>query len=174
MNDKSLPKLPDQLHLIEKATDVAAEGVIITDATQPHNPIIYVNDGFVRLTGYTKEEILGQNCRFLQGEGTNPQSIDQIRQAVRKQHELVVELLNYRKDGAPFWNRLSITPLKDNSGKTTHYVGVQSDITELKNTRDKLEIANKDLAKYQKEMMFELEQAKRAQEFILPSKLPEK
>jgi len=162
----------DQLYLIEKATDVAAEGIIITDALQPHNPIIYVNDGFVRITGFSKEEILGQNCRFLQGKDTNPQSIDLIRQAVREQREVIVELLNYRKDGTPFWNRLSITPLKDNAGKTTHFVGVQSDITELKSTRDKLEAANKELAKFHKEMIFELEQAKKAQEFILPSKLP--
>lgn len=162
----------DQLDLIEKATDVAAEGIIITDTREPHNPIIYANDGFVRITGFSKEEILGKNCRFLQGEETNFQSIDLIRQAIREQREVIVELLNYRKDGTPFWNRLSITPLKDKSGKTTHYVGVQSDITELKNTRDKLEAANKELAKFQKEMIFELEQAKKAQEFILPSKLP--
>ncbi|MCU0643744.1 MAG: SpoIIE family protein phosphatase [bacterium] len=172
MKEKSSLKLPAQLRLIEKATDVAAEGIIITDALQPHNPIIYVNDGFVRLTGFSKEEILGQNCRFLQGEGTNPQSIDLIRQAVREQREVIVELLNYRKDGTPFWNRLSIAPLKDDSGKTTHFVGVQSDITEQKHTKQELEVANNELAKFQKEMLFELEQAKKAQEFILPAKLP--
>ena len=172
MNNQKIASTSQHLHLIERATDVAAEGIIITDALQPHNPIIYVNEGFVRITGFSREEILGQNCRFLQGEGTNLQSIDLIRQAVRQQREVIVELLNYRKDGTPFWNRLSITPLKDSSGKTTHYVGVQSDITELKNTRDKLEAANKELAKFQKEMIFELEQAKKAQEFILPAKLP--
>jgi phosphoserine phosphatase RsbU/P len=164
--------LPAQLRLIEKATDVAAEGIVITDALLPHNPIIYVNEGFVRITGFSREEILGQNCRFLQGEATNPLAIEQIRQAVHEQRELIIELLNYRKDGTPFWNRLSITPLKDDSGKTTHFVGVQSDITELKNTRDQLENANKELAKFQTEMIFQLEQAKKAQEFILPAKLP--
>lgn len=173
MNKNPSLKLPAQLRLIEKATDVAAEGIVITDAALPHNPIIYVNEGFVRITGFRREKILGQNCRFLQGKETDPRAIDQIRQAVYKQREIIVELLNYRKNGTPFWNRLSITPLKDASGKTTHFVGVQSDITELKNTRDQLENANKELAKFQKEMIFQLEQAKRAQEFILPANLPQ-
>ena len=158
----------EKLSLIENATDIAAEGIIITDAQIPGNPIIYANEGFERLTGYPKEYVKNKNCRFLQGKDTDPQSIDEIRQAIREEQEITVELLNYRKDGTPFWNRLSITPLKNKDGTVTHFVGVQSDITELKNTKDELESANRKLQKFHKEMINELEQAKLAQEFILP------
>ena len=158
--------------LKDRALASAAEGITISDPSLPDNPLIYVNTGFEKMTGYAAKEVLGKNCRFLQGPDTDQAAGEEIRQAIRKDRPCVVEILNYRKDGSTFWNRLSITPLKDKSGKTTHYVGVQSDITELKNTRDKLEAANKELAKFQKEMIFELEQAKKAQEFILPSKLP--
>ena len=95
MKEKSSLKLPAQLRLIEKATDVAAEGIVITDASLPHNPIIYVNEGFVRITGFSRGKNLVQNCRFLPGEATNPQTIDQVRQAVHEQRELIVELSEY-------------------------------------------------------------------------------
>ncbi len=157
--------------LIEKATDVAAEGIIITDATHPKNPIIYVNQGFVHLTGYEREEILGKNCRFLQGDETDPNMLNEIRQAIREERECLVELINYDKNGRKFWNRLSISPIKDQSGKTSHFVGVQSDITELKETKTRLEQANTELEKFRREMILELEQAKNAQEFILPERL---
>lgn len=168
------PKLTaeDKRSLVERATDIAAEGIIITDARHPANPIIYANDGFVRLTGYAKEYVMGKNCRFLQGDDTDEGAIDEIRSAIAGARRCTVELLNYKKDGTPFWNRLSITPLKDARGRTTHFVGVQSDITELKNTKEKLEAANIELRKFHQEMTVELEQAKRAQAFILPQKMP--
>ena len=162
-----------RLNLIEKATDVAAEGIIITDASIPENTIIYVNDGFERLTGYTRKDILGRNCRFLQGKNTDANSLDIIRRAVREGSSCTVELLNYRKDGTPFWNRLSITPIRDEKGRVTHFVGVQSDITELKNTKEELEVVNRELHKFHEKMTKELEQARRAQEFILPHSCPE-
>ncbi|MEP1086030.1 MAG: SpoIIE family protein phosphatase, partial [Algoriphagus sp.] len=124
-------------------------------------------------TGYSKEEVLGKNCRFLQGEDTDEQSVEAIRQAIKNGEQVTVEMLNYKKDGTPFWNRLSITPLKDHHGITTHYVGVQSDITELRETQKNLQEANRDLALFQDKMTFELEQARRVQNFILPYILPQ-
>jgi PAS domain S-box-containing protein len=110
----------------------AAEGIVISDANQPGNPLIYVNDGFARLTGYSRGEALGRNCHFLQGQDTDPAALEQIRVSLRERRDCLVELLNYRKDGTPFWNRLSITPLQDVQGRLTHFVGVQSDITARK------------------------------------------
>lgn len=159
--------------LIEAATNASAEGFVITDARQLHNPIIFVNDGFVRLTGYSKEEILGKNCRFLQGEETNQNTLHHLSEAIRNDKEIMVELLNYRKDGTTFWNRLSITPIKNALGETTHFVGIQSDITELKETKEELTRANKELEKFHREMTIELEQAQIAQEFLLPGEFPE-
>ena len=100
----------DQLALKDRALDVAAEGVTIADARLPDRPLIYVNEGFERVTGYPAAEVLGRNCRFLQGPDTDPAAVAEIRAAVAGERECVVEILNYRKDGTPFWNRLSITP----------------------------------------------------------------
>jgi PAS domain S-box-containing protein len=122
----------EDLRLRDRAMEEAAEGITITDATNTENPIIYANSGFTRITGYLNEETVGRNCRFLQGEGTDPAAVERIRQALRQHEPCSVELRNYTKDGRPFWNKLSITPIKDAEGNTTHYVGVQSDITQEK------------------------------------------
>jgi PAS domain S-box-containing protein len=158
--------------LLYKATNTANEGITIGSMTQPDRPLVFVNEGFERLTGYTKEDALGKNCRFLQGNGTDEESVEKIRRAIKAGKETTVEMLNYKKDGTPFWNRLSITPLKDSRGTTTHYVGVQSDITELRETQKDLQAANKDLALFQEKINYELDQARRVQNFILPSSLP--
>jgi PAS domain S-box-containing protein len=160
------------LKLIAEATNEANEGIVISDPQLPDNPVIYANEGFERLTGYSRLEILGNNCRFLQGEDTDPAAVDEIRSALRDGRECRVDILNYRKDGSHFWNRLSLTPLRDSKGKMVNYVGVQFDITELKETRDRLESANATLEKFRSELNAELEQAKRAQEAILPISLP--
>ena len=99
----------EQLVLREEALAVTAEGVTISDASLPDNPIIYANRGFERLTGYSVEDVVGRNCRFLQGVDTDAAAVAEIRESVRGGRECTVQLLNYRKDGTPFWNRLSIT-----------------------------------------------------------------
>ena len=107
-------------------------GILITDPHQPDNPIIYVNSAFERLTGYGAAEALGRNSRFLQGTGTDPSSVAEIRQALKEERGLRIELLNYRKDGSSFWNELTISPLRDAKGLVTHYVGIINDRTERK------------------------------------------
>ncbi len=159
--------------LLIKATNTANEGITISAMDQPDRPLVFVNEGFERLTGYSKEDVLGKNCRFLQGKETENEPVEALRKAVKKGQQTTVELLNYKKDGTAFWNRLSITPLKDKNGLTTHYVGVQSDITELRETQKDLQAANKDLALFQEKINFELDQARRVQNFILPSLLPQ-
>lgn len=102
--------------------------MIITDPRQPDNPIVFVNDAFARLTGYSREETLGRNCRFLQGPGTNAEDVDRLRQAIDTRVPIEIDLLNYRKDGGIFWNRLLVSPVFD-EGKLTYFFASQLDVT---------------------------------------------
>lgn len=172
MSEKEIVSFKEFEDLLIKATNTADEGITISSMVQPDKPLVFVNDGFERLTGYSKGDVLGKNCRFLQGEETGKAPVEELRRAIKNGEQTTVELLNYKKDGTPFWNRLSITPLKDEKGIATHYVGIQSDITELRETQKNLKAANKDLALFQDKINFELEQARKVQKFILPSSLP--
>ena len=107
-------------------------GISIADATREDLPLIYVNDGFCDLTGYDREEVIGRNCRFLQGDGTDPGTVTELREALAAERPVAVEIRNYRKDGSMFWNRLSITPVEDDAGTVTHFFGFQEDITDQK------------------------------------------
>lgn len=120
------------LSLRDRAMAAIAEGICITDPHQPDNPIVYVNSGFERLTGYAAVEVLGRNCRFLQGPESDPAVIEAIRSAIREKRECTVELRNYRKDGTPFWNRLSLAPVCNAAGEVVNFIGVQADVTERK------------------------------------------
>ncbi|MCF7967640.1 MAG: PAS domain-containing protein [Methylococcaceae bacterium] len=104
-------------------------GVTLSDPDQEDSPIIYANEAFERLTGYSQEEIIGRNCRFLQGSDKVQPQLDVLRQALAKHEGCSVTLRNYRKDGSLFHNRLEITPLYDNKGALLYYLGVQYDIT---------------------------------------------
>ena len=153
--------LADQLALKDRALDVAAEGVTIADARLPDRPLIYVNEGFERVTGYPAAEVLGRNCRFLQGPDTDPAAVAEIRAAVAGERECVVEILNYRRDGTPFWNRLSITPVRDETGEVTHFIGIQSDVTARRKAEEGLRRAKEALE-------HELRLAARVQQSLLP------
>nr|AML76429.1 putative LOV domain-containing protein [Chaetopeltis orbicularis] len=117
--------------LRDHALSNLSEGITIADPNMPDSPIVYINDAFSRITGYSREEVLGRNCRFLQGPETDPDAIDRIRSAIRDGRSLTVEVLNYRKNGEKFWNLLSITPVRDKNGRLISLIGVQSNITEL-------------------------------------------
>ncbi len=168
--------MPDDTELRDiqdRAVDCASDGITISDMRLPDAPLVYVNAGFERLTGYSRGEILGKNCRFLQGEAAGADAVAEIRAAIAEGREFSGELLNFRKDGTPFWNLLSLTPLRDASGAVTHYVGVQSDITARVRAAAALEASNRRLAEANRRMRQSLEAAVRVQQALLPRKLPE-
>ena len=115
--------------LLSYAIDQSHDGITIADAQKKGFPLVYVNRGFERLTGYTSGEIIGNSYRVLQGADTGQPGLDVIRAAVAKEEGCVVTLRNYRKDGSMFWNELSISPVRDTDGNLTHYIGIQKDVT---------------------------------------------
>ena len=151
----------EQTALKDRALDVAAEGITIADARRPDRPLVYANQGFVRMTGYPVSEVMGRNCRFLQGPDTDPGAVQEIRRAIDAERECIVEILNYRKDGSTFWNRLSITPVRDESGLLSHFIGIQSDVT----VRRLAEVA---LRKAKEALELDLRLAARVQQALLP------
>ncbi|WP_416139835.1 PAS domain-containing protein [Halomonas sp. HK25] len=129
-------------HVLTQILDTCVNGVTLSDPDMPDSPIVYANSVFERLTGYSQEEILGRNCRFLQGDDRDQPALDEIRAALKAHVPVEVTLRNYRKDGTLFHNRLSIQPLRDASGRLIYYLGVQYDISELVDARaevDRLE-----------------------------------
>ena len=106
--------------------------MIITDPKQHDNPIVYANDAFIRMCGYGRDELLGTNCRFLQGAGTDPAKVAVVREAIEQRRDVSVDLLNYRKDGTSFWNALYVSPVFDEAGELQFFFASQVDITERK------------------------------------------
>ncbi|MEB3339563.1 PAS domain S-box protein [Okeania sp.] len=127
-----------KLLLLERAIAASNNGIVITANTHPDNPVIYSNPAFAKITGYPPEETLGKNCRFLQGADTDPVALSEIRQAIKSETNCLVVVKNYRKDGIPFWNELAISPVRDNDGRVTHFIGIQTDITEKKQAEEAL------------------------------------
>ncbi len=115
--------------LLDRAIEATGISVIITDRGQPDDPLIWVNAAFTATTGYGFDEAIGRNCRFLQGQDTDRTVVAAIRHSLQAGQPFTRTLLNYRKDGTPFWNEVAISPVHDNSGAVTHFVGVQSDVT---------------------------------------------
>ncbi|RJX44460.1 bacterio-opsin activator [Halonotius aquaticus] len=128
---------PDAAEL-QRAIEAAPIGVSLTDPSLPDNPLVYVNDTWGEFTGYDAEETLGRNPRLLQGLGTDPETTAQLASAIDNEEPTTVEVRNYRKDGTPFWNELTIAPIHDEDGELTHYVGFQIDVTDR---REATEIA---------------------------------
>lgn len=119
-----IKSLDDALDII--TTEERQKSCVITDPNQIDNPLVYVTPEFERQTGYSRDEVLGKNCRFLQGPDTDPVTIGKIRNAVDRMVPIEVEILNYRKNGAPYWNKLSIRPVFSEVGKLKSFVASQS------------------------------------------------
>ncbi len=151
-NDPGGPALPRSMdsigHHSGEGRNIAAEGqglggkdvffaavqmsrmpMCLSDPHRKDQPLVFANEAFQRMTGYPENEILGRNCRFLQGEGTDPAAIQEVRDALRQETDATVELLNYRKDGTPFWNALYLSPVYDSSGALIYYFASQLDVT---------------------------------------------
>ncbi len=145
-NEHSLnsQNISEDLNLLTKALDSSVSGIIITDNTQPDNPIIFCNAAFEKMTGYERNEIIGHNCRFLQQQDRGQPARAALAKAVEQGTECRIEIRNYRKNGDLFWNELYMAPVKDRSGKVTHFIGVQNDITPRKKVELELQ-AQKDV-----------------------------
>ena len=127
----------DRLHAEQGQGDPFAAAVratrmamIITDPRQPDNPIVFANAAFYRLTGYERDEVLGCNCRFLQGEGTDRKAVAAIRAAIESRSDIAIDLLNYRKSGEPFWNGLYLSPVTNAAGELQFFFASQLDVTD--------------------------------------------
>jgi len=152
-NRRELDRINIEIQRISKSSDPFAAAVratrmpmLITDPNKPDNPIVFSNDAFSRLTGYAREEILGRNCRFLQGPRTNPEAVSKIRDAIERHIPIEIELQNHKKDGEVFWNRVLISPVFDESGALSYFFASQFDVTlerdhmvRLRSDRDALE-----------------------------------
>jgi PAS domain S-box-containing protein len=126
-----------------QAIGEAPVGITISDPDQADNPLIYVNDAFLEITGYQREEVLGENCRFLQGENTDPDRVARIREAIDAKEPISIDLRNYRKDGTEFWNHLEIAPVRNDAGTVVNYIGFQQDVTERKDRQRQLEVLDR-------------------------------
>ncbi len=131
--------MTDDLHTPQGKADPFAAAMratrmsmIITDPAQPDNPIVFANDAFLKLTGYGRDEVVGSNCRFLQGPQTDKAAIQDVRNAIEAGEDINIDLLNYRKDGTTFWNALYLSPVSDEQGKLRYFFGSQLDVSDRK------------------------------------------
>lgn len=121
--------LDDPDYSLVKALQTAQQNFVISDPAIPDNPIVYASQGFLSLTGYRFDEVLGRNCRFLQGPETDPVAVDKIRKGIETGEDTTVVLLNYRKDGTTFWNQFFVAALRDGDGNIVNYLGVQCKVS---------------------------------------------
>nr|AML78071.1 putative LOV domain-containing protein [Myristica fragrans] len=125
-SDSAFPRVSQEL---KDALSTLRQTFVVSDATKPDYPIMYASAGFFTMTGYSPKEVIGRNCRFLQGPDTDPMELAKIRVAIRTGSSYCGRLLNYKKDGTPFWNLLTITPIKADSGKVIKFIGMQVEVS---------------------------------------------
>ncbi|TDS06782.1 PAS domain-containing sensor histidine kinase [Sphingobacterium paludis] len=140
------------------ALDASVDGVVITDNKLPDNPIIYCNQAFCDITGYSMDEIIGHNCRFLQANDRNQEVRRTIADAIKEGKACQVDIRNYKKDGSLFFNELSISPVYDEDGNITHFIGIQNDITRRKEAEHSLKLERENLEKRVNERTKELQE----------------
>ncbi len=132
-------RLEEISRLRDRAIAASSNGIVLVDARLPDLPVIYVNPAFEQITGYCAKEVIGRNCRFLQGENRNQPALEELRLALKLGKASSVVLRNYRQDGTFFWNELNVSPIYNNDGLLTHFVGIQTDITERKQAEEQLQ-----------------------------------
>nr|AML77998.1 putative LOV domain-containing protein [Eschscholzia californica] len=134
--ERGIPRVSEDL---KDALSTFQQTFVVSDATKPDYPIMYASAGFFKMTGYTSKEVVGRNCRFMQGAGTDPQDVMKIREALEAGNSYCGRLLNYKKDGTPFWNLLTIAPIKDDEGKVLKFIGMQVEVSKhTEGTKEKV------------------------------------
>ena len=128
--------------VLSQILDTCVNGITLSDPDQEDNPIVYVNEAFEFITGYSREETVGRNCRFLQNEDRDQEGIERIREAMRETKSVTVTLRNYTKDGTLFYNQFTIRPLFDKEGKLIYYLGIQYDVTNQVEAEEELKQLN--------------------------------
>ncbi len=141
------------------AFDASPTPMIVTDARAHDNPIVWVNDAFLTQTGYAREELIGRNCRLLQGPETDRQEVERMRAAIAVGEPLALELLNYRKDGTAFWNGMTINPIRDAAGTIAYFFAAQADMTDKRRAESAMRGTNDELERQVSERTADLEQA---------------
>ncbi|WP_318011332.1 sensor histidine kinase [Mesorhizobium sp. ES1-4] len=166
--------MTDDLHVEQGKGDPFAAAIratrmsmIITDPRRQDNPIVFANDAFLRLTGYERHEVVGKNCRFLQGPRSDKEAIAQIRAAIANETDLSVDILNYRKDGSTFWNALYISPVSNDKGELQFFFASQLDVSDRKRSEHRITADKDRFEKAVKERTAELEAALEAQTTLL-------
>nr|AML77164.1 putative LOV domain-containing protein [Pogostemon sp. BC-2016] len=124
--ERGFPRVSED---VKDALSTFQQTFVVSDATKPDYPIMYASAGFFKMTGYTSKEVIGRNCRFMQGKDTDPEDVAKIREALEGGSSFCGRLLNYKKDGTPFWNLLTIAPIKDETGKVLKYIGMQVEVS---------------------------------------------
>ncbi|WP_435068402.1 PAS domain-containing protein [Haloplanus sp. C73] len=141
-----LERVVEDLRLKERAMDEATIGIVVTDPHQEDNPIVYVNERFEEITGYDSTEAFGRNCRFLQGEDTDPETRRVLREHIDAAEPVSVDIVNYRKTGERIWQNIDISPVHNDEGEVTNFVGFQSEITDWKLKERRLDVLNRVLS----------------------------
>lgn len=151
-----LKEVERTLSLRGQAIEAATNGITLADMSQPDYPMVEVNSAFERMTGYERTELIGHNCRFLQAGAAQHDKTAEIRQAMAESRPIATVLLNYRKDGTPFWNELRLSPIFDDTGEVTHYLGIQHDVTRYIEAEQAAVEANEAKSRFLSRMSHEL------------------